>query len=324
MRTALLLLVCFVLAACASNDTLHPIRTTGTGPTIEAAKQNAFRQAIEIQVGVLILSERETTNYQLTKNQILAYSSGYVDDFKIVEQHSIGTWATVTVDVWIASSKLSQMFLYNSKSSGVLEGERHSTQYNSYLQNRKDGDAILNNVLENYPTQAFMITQGFHSFKLDAYRNAMLLIPYDIKWSKNYLTSFKEAMALLEEGSNGYLKQSPGNILVVGNGSKIHYRFNDVARSDRVIAALTKFRTVQIKVDIKDEMNTVVYTACSTPISEPFHYTGDPAATVIYSNAKAGAIIQIKIEPKSYLNSILQNTYKVQLSAVPLSACKNN
>jgi Tfp pilus assembly protein PilZ len=71
----LLLAVCFILTACASTSkTDGYLRTTGVGNTYEEAKNNAFKEAIEYRLGVVIASERETYNNR-TKEEILAYSS---------------------------------------------------------------------------------------------------------------------------------------------------------------------------------------------------------------------------------------------------------
>jgi outer membrane biogenesis lipoprotein LolB len=69
----LLLVVCFILTACTSTSKSdNYFRATGTGNTCEEAKLNAFKEAIEYQVGVVIASERESYNEKLIKNEILA------------------------------------------------------------------------------------------------------------------------------------------------------------------------------------------------------------------------------------------------------------
>ena len=86
----LLLTVCFILTGCASTSKSdNYLRTSGVGNTYEEAKNNAFREAIEYQVGVVIASERESYNDKLIKNEILAYSSAFVDEYKIISQQTI-------------------------------------------------------------------------------------------------------------------------------------------------------------------------------------------------------------------------------------------
>ena len=323
MYRIILLVVCCVLTACASvsQSNSKPIRVSGAGTTIESAKQNAFRKAIEIQVGVIILSERETQNQQMVKNQILAYSSGYVDDFKVIDQHSTNNHTTITVDVWVASSRLSQMFLSNSKAPAELAGEKHSIQYNSYLQNRVDGDAVLGNILKGYPYNAFVIQQGPHVFGLDAYRNAILEVPFTMKWSNDYITSLHEVLGLLEEGSNGFRERSPGNVRILGNGKKTLYQFNDVIRTDQIKKAMTGYQEVNINVAILNSRNKIVYSKCMDLSKPPFLYAPIGDVTTIYGNSRFDSKVQLRIEPKSYLNSILQDAHRIELSAVPLSSC---
>jgi hypothetical protein len=95
----LLLAVCFILTACASTSKSdNYIRSTGVGNTYEEAKTNAFKEAIEYHLGVVISSERESLKENLTKNDILAYSSGFVDEYKIISQQNIGNKVQLIVD----------------------------------------------------------------------------------------------------------------------------------------------------------------------------------------------------------------------------------
>jgi hypothetical protein len=130
----LLLTVCFILTACASTSKSdNYFRATGIGNTYEEAKQNAFKEAIEYQVGVVIASERESYNDKLIKNEILAYSSAFVDEYKIISQQNIGNKIQLVVDVKLSLLRLSDRILSKGKDSKNLDGAKHDNQYKSFL-----------------------------------------------------------------------------------------------------------------------------------------------------------------------------------------------
>ena len=84
MSRLLCLVVCLVLCACSTVGSDNYITVTGTGSTFERAKQDAFREAVQIKVGSAVVSERMSTVDSLVKDDIIVHSAGYVDDFKVL------------------------------------------------------------------------------------------------------------------------------------------------------------------------------------------------------------------------------------------------
>jgi hypothetical protein len=58
----------------------------GNGTTLENAKNDAFRNAITMIVGTAVLSERESRKDNLTKDDLINYSAGYVDRYQIINK----------------------------------------------------------------------------------------------------------------------------------------------------------------------------------------------------------------------------------------------
>ena len=118
----LLLVACLMLSACATTNKNTYIRTSGTGANFELAKQNAFREAIQIKVGALVLSERESNAYKLVKDDILVYSAGYVEDFKVISTTNINKNVVVTMDVMVSSSKIADSILSKKDNAKIFSG----------------------------------------------------------------------------------------------------------------------------------------------------------------------------------------------------------
>ena len=258
---------------CLVAPLANALQVSGQGATFEEAKQNAFRTAIEFTVGSVVTSERESVNYKLVKDEILVYSAGYVSDYKIINTIRSGNQVQVIVDVQVASSKLSDRILGVGKEVKNFETDKHTNQYQSYLYGKANGDKLLTQVLNDYPTKAYKITQGVHQLKVDAYRNGIIEIPLELKWNYNFISSFNEALKIVEDGSSNLLQHSPGNVVVMAKdpkdwviGTKNHYKFNDMLTVSNIRTTLQQ-KKPNILLTINNFENKTVFRQCYIPDS---------------------------------------------------------
>ena len=186
MNKLLNLVACllFVGSAVAENNY---IRVVGTAPTLEQAKELAFREAIQIRVGTIVLSERESSFENTLKDNVSVYSAGYVDDYKVISIVPKNSNVEVTVDVLVADSKLMNQKLSQGKDKKSFDGEKVVTTLNSFLQQKQKGDQLLQTVMGSYPKNAFVINQQPYVLSLDSYRNTILKIPYTIQWNNDFI-----------------------------------------------------------------------------------------------------------------------------------------
>ena len=332
----LLIAVCFILTACAfTSKSDNYIRTTGVGNTYEEAKNNAFKEAIEYQVGVVIASERESYNDKLIKNEILAYSSAFVDEYKIISQQNVGNKVQVVVDVKLSLLRISDRILSKGKDSKNLDGSKHDNQYKSFLENKQNGDRILASILNDYPRRAYDIKQSDYIVKIDTYRNLTLIIPYEFKWNPNYVASFHDAVRLLSDGKpsmwtvdKGFAQQYPSTVRV---GSEKYY-FNEFIITNKMLDAIMDWNEVRINMEIKDLHNRTQYSECFIP--KQLHknvgdyYNINYVKTInigINTKSNERGTIEMKIQNNSKLANTLHNSSKIELSVVPKKVCvKNN
>lgn len=332
----MLLAVCFILTACATTSKSdNYIRTTGIGNTYEEAKTNAFKEAIEYQVGVVIASERESYNEKLIRNEILAYSSAFVDEYKIISQQQVNGKIQVVVDVKLSLLRLSDRILSKGKDGKALDGAKHDSQYKSFIENKQNGDKILASVLNDYPKRAFNIKQSDYIIKIDAYRNPTLIIPYQISWNENYVASFHDAIRLISDGKpsfwtreKGFAQQYPATIRV---GTDKYY-FNEFVIPNKILDAMMDWNEVRVNMEIKDIYKRTQYSECFEPISVnglkmPF-YNINYIKTInvaINQTASESNKIELSIHQNSKLAYIMQNLSSIELSVVPKKLCvKNN
>ena len=305
----------------------NALQVSGEGYTFEEAKQNAFRTAIEFAAGSVVTSERESNNYKLVKDEILVYSAGYITDYKIVNTIKSGNHVRVILDVQVSSNKLSDRILGVGKEPKNFDANKHHNQYQTYLQGKNNADRLLNQVLNDYPKKAFTVTQGVHQFKVDTYRNGVIEIPLEFKWNYNFIASFNEVLKVLEDGSNGLLTPSPGNVTVMAKdpkdwilGNKNQYKFNDMVITSTIRDKMQRNKP-NILLSIKDINNNTTFKQCYVPDSvvgkKPAFY--DLGTTlVVYGNQTEKNLIELQL---TNMEEAIKHIHNIELSIVDDSNC---
>lgn len=312
---------------CLVATTAGAIQVTGEGSTFEEAKLNAFKTAIEFEAGAVVVSERESNNYKLVRNEILVYSSGYITDYKIINTIKQGNHVKVLVDVQVASNKLADRILGVGKDAKTFDTDKHSNQYNSYLQGKQNGDRLLQQLLNDYPKKAYNLTQGVHQLKVDVNRNGIIEIPLELKWNYKFIESLNEALKILEDGSNGLFQASPSNVTVMAKdpkdwviGSKNQYKFNDM-NTVSTIAQTLQNNQPRILVSIKNLSNKIAFQQCYIPDSlsgkKPAFYDASNHV-VVYGNRIEKNKIQLNFVN---MHEVIKEIQNIELTIVADNNC---
>lgn len=159
-----------------------------------AAREEAFRVAINQAVGSLLISERRAVDDDLVRNEILNYSSGYIYDFKVLQRRSANNLVEIEIDVWVARSQIADRILSRSEDRAQIPGGRISAQIESFDSTRQKGDRVLEVVLADFPKRAFDVAVGRIGVGVDQERRKFLEIPISVTWNPAWLASLDEAV----------------------------------------------------------------------------------------------------------------------------------
>ena len=314
-----------LLALCLVVPLANAIQVSGEGSTFEEAKLNAFKTAIEYEAGTIVVSERISNNYKLVKNDILVYSSAYITNYKIINSFKSGNQVHVVVDVDVASNKIADRILGVGSKPSIVES-KHGMQYQTYMENKNNGDRLLLQVLKDYPTKAFTVTQGNHALAVDVYRNGILEIPIEFKWNYNYITSLNDTLSVLEDGSNGLLKQSPASVTIMAKdpkdyvfGKKSTYKFNDVLITQAIKETFLN-NPPRIQLTITGR-GVVVYKNCFVPESfvgkKPAFFYAE-SNLILYGNQVEKNIIKLELRN---MPTLLRDAENIDLAVVAHESC---
>ena len=97
-------------------EQVYYLQVRAQGRDEKHARNQAFRLAVEQAIGALVLAETEVRRGNVERNDVISYSSGFVHDFKILEQRTVNGVHEIVVDVWVARSHLADRLLSTIRS----------------------------------------------------------------------------------------------------------------------------------------------------------------------------------------------------------------
>lgn len=210
------------------------IEVEGRGRSPEEARSNCYRLAVEQAVGSLISSESQVENGRLRRDEIITYASGYVTKHEVMSTAVNGAGDyKVKMKVWVARSALSDRLLNRSEQSGQVDGARASVQLQTLNYERATGDAILQQVLNDFPQRAFDIEMR-PTDVIRHNRSAHMELTFVLKWNKDYLRSLWTALE-----ATSFRGSKPVSIIGVNSGSIFGFggqaRFDDMQKYRMIV-----------------------------------------------------------------------------------------
>ena len=233
---------------------VYYIQVQAPGASFEQARQNAFRLAVEQAVGTLILSETESRNARLHRDEITTYASGFVDRFEILRSETTATGYTVTMDVWVGRSQIAQRLMNDSATTAAIDGNRLATQADTLRHERSQGDRVMAAVLADFPRRAFDVKLDKTQVNFTQSRQLQIAIPVTIKWNKDYVQSLYDAARAVgrEPERCVFSRECAENqaglhhLWIKGRGTLIGWNgwvgFDDWARMQAIVTRVTQHR----------------------------------------------------------------------------------
>jgi hypothetical protein len=120
---------------------------TGIGTDPEKALQNAFSQAIEQTVGVLVDAESVVKNDQLIRDELLTYSRGYVEKYDVVKRWQEDALHHATIRAVVARDKLVEKLRGMKIAVHEVAGDLASRQFEFDAKNEEQAAEMLGKAL---------------------------------------------------------------------------------------------------------------------------------------------------------------------------------
>lgn len=308
------------------------VRVEGRGTNLEAAKENAFREAIQLTVGTIVLSQRLSTIQGIKKDNISVFSAGYIDDFKIINISHKTNEVVVLLDVLVAESRMFNQVLSSGNSNEPIDGQRLHGTVNSYLNQRNQADNMLSELMTTYPNNAYILKTKPYTVYIDNNRNTILSIPFKLSWNYDFIVSFNEAMKKLNDANFSFYQSAPGNVYVLAKnpkdyiiGEKTHFKFKDTVFLEKLKRHIES-NELRLQLVLRDNNYNTIYQNCFIPLSirghkTPFYNVTNPKQFVIFGNEKEETELQLNV-PGDKLHLLKQFSH-LELLPVSNKRCDN-
>jgi hypothetical protein len=243
-----------------SSQEVYYIEVAGDGDNIPQARMNGFRLAVEQAIGTLISSETEVNQGRVVRDEIISYAAGYVDRFEIITEQFTARGARVSMRVWVKKSALSDRLLNRTATSGQVDGARASTQLQTLNQERANGDALLQQVLNDFPKRAFDI-QLRPTDVVRQNRSPFIEVNFVMTWNRDYLRSLWTALDATSQRTSRPVST------VTLNGGGWFGGFGGAAKYDdnvklQLLANRMLFGLPTVLVTIRGASRDILFTSC--------------------------------------------------------------
>lgn len=244
----------------SSRQEVYYIEVAGDGADPQQARMNGFRLAVEQAIGTLISSETETQNGRIVRDEIISYAAGFVDRFEIINEQLTNRGVRVSMRVWVKKSALSDRLLNRTGTTGTIDGARASVQLQTLNQERATGDALLQQVLNDFPRRAFDIELK-PTDVVRKNRSAILEVNFVMTWNRDYLRSLWTALEATSQRTS-----RPVATISVGVGG-LFSGFGGSARFDdnvklQLLADRMLFSLPTVLVTVRGPSREVLFTSC--------------------------------------------------------------
>lgn len=179
------------------------IQVESQGNSFEDAKQKAFKIAVERAVGSLVLNETEIANQDIVRNDVIMYSSGMIESYKVKNQGTSGSQVSLVMDVWVSDSRIADRLMTIGKGNILVDGGQVVAKEKSYREEQLTGDKVIAAVANDFPKRAFEIKIKNTQIQRQG-RDSQILVNAKLEWSKHYVNSLIDALERTKSGGKGY------------------------------------------------------------------------------------------------------------------------
>lgn len=124
----------------------------GVGVSAEAAKKNAFRNAVGKVVGSFIENDTLIKNDKIIEEKLLEYSGGFVETFEIVsEGKDKDGFFKVKLKAKVAKQTVAEKLRSMKIDVKTVSGSNLKAQLETQETMKKDGGKLINSIMEEYP-----------------------------------------------------------------------------------------------------------------------------------------------------------------------------
>jgi hypothetical protein len=227
------------------------------------------------------MAERQSKNDVLTRDEILSHSSGFIDEYKILNTVNNSSGCTVKISATVSPSMVNKYIFNDAKDSNPANGDKVNTKVNTFLDAKNRSDAMIDGLFIDYVNRAYKVKQESIKYETDSFRNTSMVVTFEVSWNSDFLKALDYTLGKLEDKCSGNCSRTPKfNLKYVPDGSIIprmpHFFFADMQTPTKVNDLLIgecRFPW-KVQVNVYGSNDKLLYSELGTPYKQvPDVYT---------------------------------------------------
>ena len=247
----------------ATDNKTVTLTVSGTGKTLEEAKLNALRSAIEQAFGAFISSKTEILNDSIVKDEVVSVTNGNIQKYDVVSQLEIpDNGYAITLKATVSIEKLTTF----AESKGVtveFKGSILAANIKQQMLNEQNEIKAISNIVgickEILDISCdFSIVRGEPKQKNNDNNWWVVPITINVLFNKNieqfnqYLLNSIRGIAMSQDEVSQYNQLGKKTYKIALGGSSIGGRTKDIKYYDKTINPIYHFRSMSAVVSIID------------------------------------------------------------------------
>jgi hypothetical protein len=238
------------------------VEAIGVGETLETAKEDAIRQAVQKAVGSYVTSDLITKNDEVIKDKVLSLSSGFVEKIEVISQGKRSDGLVETkIKATVTSTKLRRALEDQNISTTDLDSESLFGEAITKLDNTNTTIDIWNNILPK------MMVSGFEAKligkpEVEPIGGDKVFVKFKVLVDWN--PAFKSEMVTVLKTTSSKITNLPKHNLrcvgIIKNAKNAQcYESKDVVLKENLEAAFKKYNSaLKIDIDVKSASGEVL------------------------------------------------------------------
>lgn len=234
-----------------SGEREYTVKIRSTASDQSVAVKQALEEACHATFGSTVASVLASGNGKITRDEVISYSGCYVKNYDIVERSGEGGEVTVVVAATVRGNKLSNRLLGESSRDEPFNGEQHAGRIQTYQQNMRESDKLVDTVLYDFPQRAYDIEIAKIQTRVNPNRTGYVRVDYLISANKNYLEALDNLFSVVAKVPGGKImgaypvgkwgvSNPVAEVTVPGFMSQTTYQFGDQITYNKIQSALNR------------------------------------------------------------------------------------
>ena len=201
------------------------VQVTGMGETRTEALEDATRQAVQLALEQLVVTDRKIVNDELVRDETISTLNGFIKKRKILATRKVDGQVEVDAQITVSRKQITNYIGEHSadQSGSNIDGNSLGSEIERQRSAAKSSNALIQRLMRGFPLNATDVR--IKSVKVSREHRDFLEVVVQLKFKKDFLEALAETAKAMSVG--GLRVSRGGYFNPLGNGAIVNSWNND-------------------------------------------------------------------------------------------------